>query len=212
MVYNLITVPCAEYRMLGMITRVSILGWGILEEHMYVCVYCASSNSIAEPYFALAEELGHALAYRGWGLVYGGGSVGMMGAVARAVQAAGGKVVGVIPQFLLDREVGYLQADELIVTDTMRERKRLMDERANAFIALPGGFGTLEELLEILTLRQLGYHDKPIIIVNAGGFFEPLLAQFERGFAQGFTHPHYRRLYVAVETIAAALEQLAGNL
>ena len=179
---------------------------------MQVCVYCASSNSIAAPYFALAEELGRAMAQRGWGLVYGGGSVGMMGAVARAVQAAGGRVVGVIPQFLLDREVGYLQADELIVTHTMRERKRLMDERADAFIALPGGFGTLEELLEILTLRQLGYHDKPIIIVNAGGFFDPLLARFERGFAQGFTHPHHRRLYVAVETIAAALEQLAGSL
>lgn len=178
---------------------------------MNICVYCASSNAIGGDYFALARELGAAMARRGWGLVYGGGSVGMMGELARAVHAAGGSVVGVIPQFLLDREVGYLQADELIVTTTMRERKRLMDERAAAFVALPGGFGTLEELLEILTLRQLGYHDKPIIIVNAGDFFGPLLAQFERGFAQGFTHERYRRLYQVAADLDAALAMLEAG-
>ncbi|KPV52238.1 hypothetical protein SE17_16680 [Kouleothrix aurantiaca] len=178
---------------------------------MDICVYCASSNAIAEDYFALARELGAAMAEQGMGLVYGGGSVGMMGELARAVHAAGGHVVGVIPQFLLDREVGYLQADELIVTTTMRERKRMMDERAAAFVALPGGFGTLEELLEILTLRQLGYHDKPIIIVNAGGFFDPLLAQFERGFASGFTHERYRRLYEVAGSVSEALALLAAG-
>lgn len=178
---------------------------------MEICVYCASSNAIAEDYFTLARELGTAMAGRGLGLVYGGGSVGMMGELARAVQAAGGHVAGVIPQFLLDREVGYLQADELIVTTTMRERKRLMDERAAAFVALPGGFGTLEELLEILTLRQLGYHDKPIIIVNADGFFDPLLAQFERGFAGGFTHERYRRLYAVAANVGETLALLAAE-
>lgn len=172
---------------------------------MHLCVYCASSNHIDERYFALARALGEAIGRRAWTLVYGGGSVGLMGALAKAVQAAGGTVVGVIPQALLDREVGYLEADELIVTVTMRERKRLMDERAEAFVALPGGFGTLEELLEIMTLRQLGYHDKPIVIVNAGGYFDPLLAQFERIFAERFTHDRYRDLYTVVDTVEEAL-------
>lgn len=173
-----------------------------------ICVYCASSNQIDEAFFALARVAGAAIARRGWALVYGGGSVGMMGELARAVHASGGRVVGVIPQFLLDREVGYLAADELIVTTTMRERKRLMDERADAFVALPGGFGTLEELLEILTLRQLGYHDKPIIIVNADGFFDLLLGQFERGFALGFSHPQHQHLYTVAATIDDALALL----
>lgn len=175
---------------------------------MYICVYCSSSDHIPAHYAELARELGRAIAEHGWRLVYGGGSVGMMGALARAVQAAGGYVIGVIPQFLLDLEVGYRSADELIVTTTMRERKRLMDERADVFVALPGGFGTLEELLEILTLRQLGYHDKPIVIVNTGGYYDPLLAQFERIFAEAFTHQRHRRLY----TVAADLEELLALL
>ena len=178
---------------------------------MRLCVYCASSNHVDERYFALARALGAEIGRRGWTLVYGGGGVGLMGELARAVQAAGGLVVGVIPQALLDREVGYMAADELIVTTTMRERKRLMDDRAEAFVALPGGFGTLEELLEIMTLRQLGYHDKPIAIVNADGYFDPLLAQFERIFAEGFTHDRYRDLYTVAPTVAAALGLLSGE-
>ncbi|MBK9713758.1 MAG: TIGR00730 family Rossman fold protein [Kouleothrix sp.] len=178
---------------------------------MQLCVYCASSNHIPDYYFTLARALGAEIGRRGWTLVYGGGSVGLMGALAEAVHGSGGVVVGIIPQALLDREVGYLQADELIVTLTMRERKRLMDERAEAFVALPGGFGTLEELLEIMTLRQLGYHDKPIVIVNPGGYFDPLLEQFERIFAEGFTHDRYRDLYVVVDGIDAALALLSGE-
>jgi uncharacterized protein (TIGR00730 family) len=170
-----------------------------------ICVYCASSNHISERYFTLARALGEAIGRRGWTLVYGGGGVGSMGALAKAAQAAGGVVVGVIPQALLDREAGYIEADELIVTTTMRERKRLMDERAEVFVALPGGFGTLEELLEILTLRQLGYHDKPIVIVNADGFFDPLLAQFARIFVERFAHEQARDLYLVAPTIEAAL-------
>jgi uncharacterized protein (TIGR00730 family) len=148
------------------------------------------------------------MARRGWPLVYGGGSVGLMGAVAEAVHAAGGHVVGVIPQALLDLEVGYLRADELIVTTTMRERKQIMDDRADAFVALPGGFGTLEELLEIMTLRQLGYHDKPIIVVSVAGYFDPLLEQFERIYAEGFTHDRVRGLYTVVGTVEEALAAL----
>ena len=177
---------------------------------MNVCVYCSSSDRIDQRYFAAASALGEGMARRGWGLVYGGGSVGLMGAVARSVQAAGGTVIGIIPQALLDREVGYLEADELIVTTTMRERKRLMDERADVFLTLPGGFGTLEELLEIMTLRQLTYHDKPVVIVNLYGYFTPLLGMFERIFAERFTDERHRRLFSVVETVETALE-LVGN-
>lgn len=176
---------------------------------MHICVYCASSNHIPENYFATARAMGEGMARRGWPLVYGGGSVGLMGALAQAVHAAGGTVIGIIPQALLDREIAYLQADDLIVTTTLRERKRLMEEHADAFVALPGGFGTLEELLEIMTLRQLAYHDKPIIIVNVDGYFDPLLDQFERIFAEGFTHGRYRNLYTVVESSAAALDLLS---
>lgn len=175
---------------------------------MNVCVYCASSNAIPARYFEAARALGRELAERGWALVYGGGSVGLMGALAMAAHAAGGRVIGVIPQALLDREVGYLAADELVVTATMRERKQAMDDRADAFLALPGGFGTLEELLEILTLRQLGYHHKPIVIVNQDGYFAPLLEQFERIYAEGFTHDDVRGLYTVVATVEEALETL----
>lgn len=172
---------------------------------MQLCVYCSSSNDISEHYVVAARALGEGMARRGWGLVYGGGSVGLMGAVAVSVQAHGGRVVGIIPQALLDREVGFLEADELIVTTTMRERKQLMDERADAIVTLPGGFGTLEELLEMLTLRQLTYHDKPIVIVNLGGFFDPLLAMFERIFAERFTDERHRRLFAVVATVEEAL-------
>lgn len=178
---------------------------------MRICVYCASSNDLAEIYFAAARALGDGMARRGWPLVYGGGSVGLMGALAEAVRAGDGTVIGIIPQALLEREVAYQQADQLIVTTTLRERKRLMDEHADAFVALPGGFGTLEELMEIMTLRQLAYHDKPIIIVNVGGYFDALLAQFERIFAEGFAHSRYHNLYQVVGSSEEALALLAGG-
>ncbi|MDZ4717829.1 MAG: TIGR00730 family Rossman fold protein [Roseiflexaceae bacterium] len=178
---------------------------------MNICVYCASSELVPAAFFADARALGEGIAQRGWPLVYGGGSVGLMGAVAEAVHAADGHVIGIIPQGLLDREVGYLKSDELIVTTTLRERKQIMDDRADAFIALAGGFGTLEELIEIMTLRQLGYHDKPIIIVNTDGYFDPLLQQFERIFELRFTDARYRRLYTVVPSSAAALALLDGN-
>ncbi|MFO7169238.1 MAG: TIGR00730 family Rossman fold protein [Chloroflexota bacterium] len=177
---------------------------------MRVCVYCASSDWIDEVYFAAARALGEGMARRGWPLVYGGGSVGLMGELARTIHAAGGTVIGVIPRALLDYEVGYRDADELIVTATMRERKQVMDDRADAFVTLPGGFGTLEELLEIVTLKQLGYHNKPIVIVNMRGYFDPLLEQFERIYAQRFTHDRVRGLYAVVDTAEAALELLSA--
>src|SRR5688572_10363682 len=120
-----------------------------------LCVYCASSDRLDPKYYAAAAELGREMVLRGWGLVYGGGWTGMMGAVARAVKQNKGHVVGVIPEFMKVRELAYDEADELVTVITMRERKLLMETRADAFVALPGGWGTLEEILEILTLRQL---------------------------------------------------------
>ncbi len=177
---------------------------------MHICVYCASSNAVPAEFFQAARAIGVGMATRGWPLVYGGGSVGLMGAVAEAVQEAGGRVIGIIPQGLLEREVGYLRADELIVTQTLRERKQIMEERADAFIALAGGFGTLEELLEILTLRQLDYHDKPIIIVNTAGYYDSLLAQFEQVYALGFTDERHRRLYQVVREVEDVFALLEG--
>jgi uncharacterized protein (TIGR00730 family) len=185
---------------------------------MHVCVYCASSNQIAEDYIDAARALGVGMAQRGWSLVYGGGSVGLMGTLAETIHATGGNVIGIIPQALLDREVGYLAADELIVTTTLRERKQIMDDRADAFVILPGGFGTLEEMLEIITLKQLQYHTKPIIIVNIKGFFDSLLAQFKQIFVEGFANKKFlntseestqsSNLYVVVSDIQTALAML----
>ncbi|NOK62689.1 MAG: TIGR00730 family Rossman fold protein [Chloroflexi bacterium AL-W] len=155
---------------------------------MHVCVYCSSSTRIAQGYSTAANSFGAGLAQHDWTLVYGGGSYGLMGAIARSTHTHGGKVVGVIPQSLLAREVGYEQADELIVTTTLRERKQIMEERADVFVTLPGGFGTLEELLEIITLKQLRQHTKAIIIVNIDGFFDALLQQFARILEQGFAN------------------------
>ena len=153
---------------------------------MHVCVYCSSSTRIDQGYNTAAERFGVGLAQNGWSLVYGGGSYGLMGAIAKASHAHGGRIVGVIPQSLLDREVGYEQADELIVTTTLRERKQIMEDRADVFVTMPGGFGTLEELLEVITLKQLRQHTKPILIVNIDGFFDALLQQFEFILQQGF--------------------------
>ena len=132
-----------------------------------LCVYCSSSDRLDAKYYAAATELGHELVARGWGLVYGGGKTGLMGAVARAVKEKGGKVVGVIPEFMKVRELAFAEADELISVVTMRERKLLMEARADAFVTLPGGFGTLDELFEALTLMQTGKVPYgPVILVG----------------------------------------------
>ena len=136
-------------------------------------MYCASGPTHPE-LLALAAELGEAIAQRGWTLVWGGGNVSAMGALASAARARGGWTVGVIPKMLVRREVADTEADELIVTDTMRERKQIMEDRADAFITLPGGIGTLEELVEQLTWQQLGQHSKPVLLANIDGFWEPL--------------------------------------
>ncbi|MCH8122316.1 MAG: TIGR00730 family Rossman fold protein [Bacteroidetes bacterium] len=148
-------------------------------DHPHITVFCASSNHVDSRFTKVAERMGYQLANRNITLVYGGGDVGLMGIMARAVHANGGRVVGVIPYALRSMEgVAYEVADELIMTDTMRERKAKMYERADAFVALPGGIGTLEEFMEVFTLKKLGYHDLPIALVNTDGFYDRLLELF----------------------------------
>lgn len=176
-----------------------------------LCVFCSSSDAVASQYFAVATELGAALARRKITLVYGGGQVGLMGTVARAVHQHGGRVHGVIPAYLRTRELAYEASDELLVTPDLRARKAAMEERADAFVALPGGFGTLEEILEVLTLKQLGRHHKPIVFLNTNGFYDPLLAQFEKLFAEKFTKVDYRAYYHVAATVTELFEHLDAS-
>jgi len=153
-----------------------------------VCVYCSSSETIDASYLALAIDVGERLAARGHSLVSGGGRISMMGAVARAARAGGARTVGVIPAHLMSYEMADVDSDELLVVDTMRERKRLMDERCEAVLALPGGIGTLEELFEMWTSLSLGMHAKPVAVLDPDGLYDPVWAWLdvlvERGFVR----------------------------
>ncbi|MBM3852340.1 MAG: TIGR00730 family Rossman fold protein [Verrucomicrobia bacterium] len=173
-----------------------------------LCVYCASSDRLESKYFEAAAELGREMVARDWGLVYGGGKTGTMGAVARAVKQAGGRVVGVIPEFMKVRELAYDEADELVTVITMRERKLLMETRADAFVALPGGWGTLEEMLEILTLRQLEVVKKPCVFLNQDGFYDPLLQLFERMLAERFFKPSNMQLFRVAATVPEVFREI----
>ena len=173
-----------------------------------VTVFCGSSDLVNERFFAAARELGGKLARRKWRLVYGGGSVGLMGALARAVMDDGGQVTGVIPKALLDLGVGERAVSELIVTEGMRDRKAIMDARGDAFVALPGGLGTMEEILEVMTLKQLGYHVKPVAVLDLDGFFDPLWAQFQRGVDLGFIKAEYLDLWYPAPDVDALLRYL----
>lgn len=171
-----------------------------------ICVYCSSSTRIDSRYTDVAETLGRNLATRDHTLVYGGGDIGLMGALARTVRDDGGRVVGVIPEKLKEKEnIAYDLADELIVTDTMNERKRIMYLRADAFIVLPGGFGTIEEFMEVLTLKQLAYHERPIALVNTNGFFDPLLDFFRQLYEDAFTRTKHEELVRVTQDPKAAL-------
>jgi uncharacterized protein (TIGR00730 family) len=151
-----------------------------------VCVYCGSRAGADPAHAKAARLIGQIIGQRGWQLVYGGGRVGLMGVVADAVLAAGGRVVGVIPRKLREREVGHDDLTEIHVVDTMHQRKQMMAERANAFLALPGGIGTLEELFEVWTWRQIGYHDQPIGLLNVAGFYDGLLDFMRTTVDSGF--------------------------
>jgi uncharacterized protein (TIGR00730 family) len=153
-----------------------------------LCVYCSSSDRLDPKYYAAAAQIGVEMARRHWTLVYGGGRTGLMGALARGVKSEGGRVVGVIPEFMKVRELEFAEADELISVLTMRERKMIMETRADAFLALPGGWGTLEELLEILTLAHLEVLRKPVVILNQDGYYDDLLRLCDRIVREKFMH------------------------
>ncbi len=173
-----------------------------------VCVYCSSSGSVAPVHAAAARAFGTGLAERGHGLVWGGAKAGLMGEVSAAARAGGATTVGVIPESLLAREIADPEADELLITPDMAARKAEMARRADAFVALPGGFGTLEELFEQLTLRLLGYHDKPIVIVDVEGFWAPLFALMEHLYDERFARPESRAAYVVADGAEAGLAAL----
>lgn len=170
-----------------------------------VCVYCAS-GPVDASFIELARELGTEIGRRGWGLVSGGGNVSMMGAVAESARAAGAFTVGVIPKALVHREVADVDADELIVTDTMRERKKVMEDRADAFITLPGGIGTLEELFETWTAGYLGMHTKPMVLLDPPGHFDGLFQWIDGLSSTGFVQQRALDALVRTVTVKSALD------
>ncbi len=173
-----------------------------------VCVYCGSGNGNDARFGDAAEELGRALAAASVGLVYGGGGEGLMGRLARSTLAAGGYVTGIIPNFLVRKEHALTAAQEMVVVDTMHERKQAMFDRADAFVALPGGAGTLEELVEQLTWAQLNRHVKPILLADIGGFWRPLLALFAHMRLKGFIREGFDLRYLVAEQIEDVLPML----
>jgi uncharacterized protein (TIGR00730 family) len=175
-----------------------------------ICVFCGSSAGVRRAYTGAAEGVGRLLAERGIGVVFGGGSVGLMGAVADAALAAGGEVVGVIPHALAAREVDHTGLTALHKVDTMHERKALMADLADGFVALPGGLGTLEELMEAWTWVQLGIHRAPIGLLNVAGYFDGLLAFVDHAVAEGFVRPTHRDALVVAETPGTLLDALAA--
>jgi cytokinin riboside 5'-monophosphate phosphoribohydrolase len=170
-----------------------------------VCVFCASTSGLPQVHVDAARRLGLLIAERGHSLVYGGGNVGLMGEVARAVHDGGGRVFGAIPRALVERELAYGPADELVVTGTLRERKAEMDARADAFVALPGGFGTLEELVEVITLRQLKLHERPIVVVDVAGYYRPFVALAREMVEQGFAPAGEGTLFEVADSPEAAI-------
>lgn len=175
-----------------------------------LCVYCSSSDRLDKKYFAAAESLGQAMVTSGWGLVYGGGKTGLMGALARTVKSGGGRVVGVIPEFMKLKEIAFDEADELVTVVTMRERKLLMESRADAFVALPGGWGTLEEMMEILALRQLDVLRKPCVFLNQDGFYDDLFRFFDRMIGERFNKPSNLELFRVARTVDEVMDLVEG--
>lgn len=175
-----------------------------------ICVYCSSSSAVDGVYRDAAQDLGRLIAARGHSLVYGGGTPGLMGDLAHAVKGGGGHVLGIIPRLLAEFGLAFPDADDLRVVETMAERKALMIEHADAFVALPGGFGTLDEIIEVMTLKQLEYLRGPIVLLNTDGFYDPLLGHFERLYEERFARPEYRALYHVAADATDALEYIEG--
>ena len=176
-----------------------------------LCVYCGSSGAVDRQYREAATELGARLAAAGIGLVFGGGRVGLMGLLADAALAGGGEVLGIIPSRLRDAELAHPGATELVVVESMHERKRLMAEKADAFAILPGGIGTLDEMFEILSWKQLRLHGKPILLADIGGYWAPLRALLDDIVTKGFARPEARELLRVVPTITALMATLEAE-
>ncbi|HYE21787.1 MAG TPA: TIGR00730 family Rossman fold protein [Tepidisphaeraceae bacterium] len=172
----------------------------------YVTVYCSSSSAVAPVFVEAATAAGRAIAGNGWTLVYGGNPIGLMKCLADGARAAGGAVVGITPQLFVDKNYHDTLATELHVTANMRDRKALMETRGDAFLTLPGGLGTFEEIFEIMVGKQLGYHAKPIALLNTAGYFDPLLAMIDHGIEQHFIKAKVRDLYFVGETIEQVVE------
>jgi uncharacterized protein (TIGR00730 family) len=183
-----------------------------MNRHYALTVYCSSSKLVAERFFDAATELGTAIAEKKWELVYGGNRVGMMEAVANAARAGGAKVIGITPQLLVDKGIADQACDELIVTQGMRDRKALLEQRGDAFVALPGGIGTFEEIFEILVGRQLGYHHKPIVLLNIAGYYDPLLELLDHGLREYFIRPGTRELIFVTEMVREGIDYLEKKL
>jgi uncharacterized protein (TIGR00730 family) len=173
-----------------------------------ICVFCGSRRGDRPEYLATAEAVGTELALRGIRIVYGGGRVGMMGALADGARAAGGEVIGVIPQSIVDLEIGHTGLDDLRIVGSMHARKALMAELADAFIALPGGIGTLEELFEVYTWTQLGLHRKPLGVLDVAGYYRPLTALLDHSVAEGFLRPETRELLTVADDLDELLDAL----
>lgn len=180
-----------------------------MSEKKSICVFCGSSARVDGAYRAAAQRFGTLLGERGYNLVYGGGRVGLMGLTADAALQAGASVVGVIPKFLEDYEVGHEGLNELIITDNMHDRKRIMYERADAFVVLPGGLGTMDETFEVVTWTQLGLSGKPVVIANIDGFWDPLLSLVDHLVATGFARPENRGILQVADTLEAVFPLLA---
>ena len=176
-----------------------------------LCVFCGSSHGANPVYAEAAKNLGGELARRGIELVYGGGNVGLMGVVADATLAAGGKVIGVIPEALMAKELGHKSIQDLRVVKTMHERKALMAELSDGFIAMPGGTGTFEEFFEIVTWAQLGFHSKPCALLNVNGFYDPLLHLVDHAIKEQFVKPKQRELVVVESNSSALLDRMARH-
>jgi hypothetical protein len=174
-----------------------------------LCVYCGSSGAVDRQYREAASELGARLAAAGIGLVYGGGRVGLMGLLADAALAGGGEVIGIIPSRLRDAELAHPGATEMVVVPSMHERKKLMAEKADAFAVLPGGIGTLDEMFEILSWKQLGLHDKPILLADIGGYWAPLRALLDHIVLTGFAREQTRGLLQVVPNVAGLMAALS---
>lgn len=178
---------------------------------MNICVYCGSRSGDRPEYEAAAIEVGKEIVNRGWGLVYGGGGIGLMGVVARTVYDAGLPVIGIIPTFLATREIAFWECTELIEVPSMHVRKQLMIDRSDMLLAMPGGFGTMDELFEAITWRQLGLHDRPIGLLNVDGYYDPLLAMNTHMVDRNFVYQRHADLLVASADVTSLFDALSAT-